>query len=278
MIKDLEGSVKHITEWIKDRAKEAHADALIVGMSGGVDSAVVGALCARIADYPTVAVLMPCHSSSHSIARAMEVVEAFKLLHFQVDLIKAFESITQQVDKLPKDTKAAHGALRSCLRAPTLDYLGKLYNGIIVGTGNRDEDEVTRYFQKRGDGCVDISPIAKLHKSEVYELAKYLSVPESIINATPSADLWGPDAGQVDEVQLGMTYQEVEWGIRLTEKFGGTRKYHFDKAAEFLGSQSELPERKKFVLETLGRMEEVSRHKENPALPVCDIRLTKFVE
>jgi NAD+ synthase len=150
--------------------------------------------------------------------------------------------------------------------------VGKVYNGLIVGTGNRDEDEVTRYFQKRGDGCVDISPIAQLHKSEVYQLSEYLGVPQSILDATPTADLWGPDSGQTDEGQLGLTYKEVEWGIRQAEASGGTRQEHFYAAALLNYS-----DREKQVLTTLGVMEETSRHKENPSLPVCPIRSSGFV-
>lgn len=269
MIKNLKGTADHISNWIKERAQASGAKTLVLGISGGVDSALVAALCARTG-MPVIGVMMPCHSSPNSLERGKEVIEKFNLVSHKVELNAAFEAIASQIPRLPADTKAAHGALRSCLRAPTLDFVGKLYDGIIVGTGNRDEDEVTRYFQKRGDGCVDISPIAKLHKSEVYALSEYLGVPDSVLKATPSADLWGPDAGQEDEKQLGMTYKEVEWGIRAAESHGGTRGEHFRKA--LLNAIDDLGSRGKHILETLAGMEEASRHKENPALPVCDVR------
>ena len=279
MIKDLEGTANYISNWIKERAQIANAQALIVGISGGVDSALVAALCNRTG-LPTVGVMMPCHSSQSSINRGREVIAKFKLISHQVNLDSAFESIERHVasdlnDKYESSfqSKDAQGALRSCLRAPTLDFVGKVYKGIVVGTGNRDEDEVTRYFQKRGDGCVDISPIAKLHKSEVYELSKYLEVPQSVLEATPTADLWGPNSDQTDESQLGMSYKEVEWGIRTADSVGGTRRGHFEKAV--LGA--DLTQRQLEILNTLGKMEEMSRHKENPSLPVCDVRLSHLV-
>jgi NAD+ synthase len=279
MIKDLEATAKFISDWIAEQAEIAHAKTLVVGVSGGVDSALVVALCKRTS-LPTYGVMMPCHSSSHSLDRGKELLAKFDVPHTTVDLSEAHSIIEKQVRQsipFPHLTKVfsneAQGALRSCLRAPTLDFVAKVWDGIIVGTGNRDEDEVTRYFQKRGDGCVDISPIAHLHKSEVYQLSEYLGVPQSIIDATPTADLWGPDAGQTDEGQLGLTYQEVEWGIRQAEKVQGqTRKVDFLMASQ----KDDLTSRQKQVLMTLGEMEFTSRHKENPNLPVCPIRSTKF--
>jgi NAD+ synthase len=156
--------------------------------------------------------------------------------------------------------------------------VAKLTKGLIVGTGNRDEDEMTRYFQKRGDGAVDISPIAKLHKSEVYQLLKFLECPQSILDATPSADLWGPGSGQADEVELGMTYQEVEWGVRelmdkpysaalrhaIDETFKGDEKAEeFDKSWGTLYEEFEgrYDERQREVLSQLHEMEVNSLHK-----------------
>lgn len=281
MIVNLEATAQHISDWIVIRAEAAQASALIVGVSGGVDSALVVALC-KMTRIETIGVMMPCHSSAHSLDRGKELLEKFGIDSHTVILDAAHDAIAKQIlDQLPADhtlglaaiSREAQGALRSCLRAPTLDFVGKVYNGLIVGTGNRDEDEVTRYFQKRGDGCVDISPIAQLHKSEVYELARHLGIPESILTATPTADLWGPDSGQTDEGQLGLSYKEVEWGIRKAEAAGGTRSIDFARAS----SAPDLSGGERLVLETLASMEFLSRHKENPNLPVCPIRLTSFV-
>lgn len=251
-----------ISNWIENQAKCAGATSLIVGISGGVDSAVTAGLCSKTS-LPTIGVIMPCQSSAESVSRALEVIEKFKINHHQVNLEGAFECITKQLPE-PENVKFCQGALRSCLRAPTLDYVAKLYNGIIVGTGNRDEDEVTRYFQKRGDGSVDISPIAKLHKSQVYELAKELGVPKSVIDATPTADLWGGEH-QSDEQELGMTYNDIEWGIKQAEKFlpDGVREVS-SRELRLAACEGD----RKDILLKLADMEEKSRHKMNPNLPV----------
>ena len=273
--------VNHISGWIKGQVLAAGAKTAVVGLSGGADSALVAILCKRV--FPdTVAVRMPCQSSQSSLDRAEELAKKFDIKMITVNLAPSYNTIAYQVcDGLNigkrledgsiqvEEDKASGGALRSCLRAPTLDYVAKLVNGLIVGTGNRDEDEVTRYFQKRGDGAVDISPIAKLHKSEVYELLKFLECPQSIIDAVPSADLWGPDSGQEDEKELGLTYQEIEWAIRLIDKNCGLyQSGGFEIHSEYL---AKLTPRQLEVLGKIAKMERVSRHKaEMP--PVLDVR------
>lgn len=277
MILDKDGLVKYIQNWITVRAGAAKVNSLVVGVSGGVDSAVVYLLCkgTPLDVYP---VMMPCHSSPDGIERAKELLKDDDKSRL-VNLESAFFSVREQVNFgstiLPVNN-AADGALRSCLRAPVLDYVAKINNGIIVGTGNRDEDEITRYYQKRGDGAVDISPIAQLHKSEVYELAVHLGVPESILKAIPSADLWGPEANQEDEKELGMTYAEIEQATKLVSRmYNNTEARAFNHLADLLSSQKlEKQDNPKFVenLRTLGAMEQSSRHKHNPNLPVCPIR------
>lgn len=252
-----------ISQWIEKHAIQAGATSLIVGVSGGVDSALVTALCTRTS-LKVIGVIMPCHSSSDAIQRANEVVQKFGVVSHTVDLEKMFDCITSQLP-CPDRGNFCHGALRSCLRAPTLDYVAKLYNGIIVGTGNKDEDEVTRYYQKRGDGAVDISPIAKLHKSQVYALALELGVPETVLHARPSADLWGGEEHD-DEEELGMTYDEIEKGIRMAQEFANgenIRDHHLILAA------SNVKGRDHDVLLKLAEMERKSRHKVN--IPVLKI-------
>lgn len=288
MIRDTKAAIDATVEWIHLRKRISGADALVLGVSGGVDSAVVAGLCA-LTSVKTVGVVMPCHSSPDSIVRADEVISVFGLYKHFVNLDAAYESISRQAlgnheaELLAgKNPNGVFGALRSCLRAPTLDFVGKAYNGLIVGTGNRDEDEVTRYFQKRGDGCVDISPIAKYHKSEVYQLAVALGVPASVIKAVPSADLWGPNSGQADEKELGMTYDEVEWGIQFAQRTskipltatGGVSSMQFHDAVNMAGILGvSLSDRQRQILFDLSNLERKSRHKANPNLPVFDARV-----
>jgi NAD+ synthase len=267
----LQAVVSTIRDWIKEKIQEANCEGAVVGLSGGADSALVAILCQEV--VPTHVVKMPCHSSPVSLARADELIAAFpNLIDYTVNLETAFESIKLQTTKkmdVMRNGKMAVAALRSCLRAPTLDFVGKLTNSLIVGTGNRDEDEVTRYFQKRGDGCVDISPIAKLHKSEVWQLLKFSSCPKSIIDAVPSADLWGADSGQEDEKELGLTYEEIEWAI----KFGDKTCLFQDTTANWVngGDLLNLTARQLEVLKKVSHLEKISRHKaEMP--PVFNVR------
>jgi NAD+ synthase len=222
MITNVEGLTNYLVTWMQGEAKKSGTRNGCVGLSGGIDSAVVFALCCRA--FPeTVGVLMPCHSSRESIDRAREVLRSQAQLGYccrgiTVQLEAAFDSIVAEVETHEAtDTKFCQGSLRSCLRAPVLDYVSKCNDALIYGTGNRDEDEIFRYFQKRGDGCVDNNPIVGLHKSEVRQLAAYLGLPQSVIDAVPTADLWGPDGNQTDEGELGITYDEIEWVTRMND-------------------------------------------------------------
>lgn len=279
MITDLNSAVEETARWIRFQAERANSTSLVLGISGGVDSAVTGALCVKTG-LPTIGVIMPCHSSPESLSRAIEAIESLGMIRYFFNLEPAFDSIMNQTNETERpifESKDIAGALRSCLRAPTLDFVAKRNQAIIVGTGNRDEDEVTRYFQKRGDGSVDICPIAKYHKSEIYQLASHLEVPESIIKATPTADLWGPNSGQEDEKELGLTYDEVEWGIQTAESYkqteGPLREWHFQDVLRDL----QLSNRQKTVLAKLADMEYRSRHKENSDLPVFAARTFPWI-
>lgn len=169
MIKDLEKTKNVIVKWLEDQAKNAGADSLIVGISGGIDSSLVASLCSST-KLKTVVVKLPCNSHKESLTQANELIKVLNVSNYEVDLSESFHSITSQLNfNLTSDQKKhSQGSLRSRLRAPVLGYIAKVYNGLIVGTGNRSEDSLLRYFDKFGDGAVDISPISGLYKSEVY--------------------------------------------------------------------------------------------------------------
>ena len=311
-----EKTVNHISNWIKGYAAKAGVKALILGLSGGVDSALVALLCKKTG-LPLICVNMPCHSSSNAYNRARAFADEYGLHIHKVDLSAAHEVVYAQakVANFPfegnNENPIAVGGLRSCLRAPTLSYFANAYRGIIVGTGNRSEDNITRYFQKYGDGCVDISPIADLFKSEVYELFAYLSqemrsdkglrladssvmsrevnvtfMPVgalAIFEAKPTADLWGPDSGQEDEKELGISYDEIEWADREDMRTQGDigRAYNPISSPGIIFSDKDPTKRPDFyrytsrqqtVLAKLHQMEKISRHKMNPNLPVCQVR------
>lgn len=239
-ILNLEKTTEYLVDWLVDQLESAGLRSCVVGVSGGVDSALTLAIAARAAakrDGKCVGVLMPCHSSENSTLRGIETIAAvagaakLPIHEHRVVLNAAFADIAGQVGVYFSDEKKqrfTEGALRSCLRAPVLDYVAKCYGGLVVGTGNRDEDEIFRYYQKRGDGAVDNNPLCALHKSEVYQLAAHLGVPQSVLQAPPSADLWGPDAGQTDEGELGISYAEIEWLTREDDEYGVV----FDVVAE----------------------------------------------
>lgn len=299
MIKNHEELADYIGNWTKRYVDNAGQLGVVLGLSGGIDSALVALLCLR-AGVRVLCVNMPCHSSASAFERAQKFAEENHLPLAKVDLSDAHGSIVDQFKfTLPLndwDVPGANAALRSCLRAPTLSFFAHATKSLIVGTGNRSEDHITRYFQKFGDGCVDFSPIADLFKSEVYDLFKYLATdggtkefPEgakAIYDAKPSADLWGADSGQEDEKELGLTYDEIEWGDREDMRFaqetilvGGDIGIIFsDTPPETRGIWGSYTERQRHIISTLHRMEKISRHKSNPNQPVCEVRTSGLVE
>lgn len=272
MIRDTcyKSTVDHIGAWIEARVKEAKCKTAVVGISGGADSALVAIICKRVLP-DMVGVLMPCHSSNVAVQRGTELCEKFDIRHLTIDLSIPHDYIIKTIrdsSLLDVDNKMAQAALRSCLRSPPLDIVAKLVNGLIVGTGNRDEDEFARYYQKRGDGAVDCSPIAKLHKSEEYQLLNYLGCPKSIIDAVPTADLWGPDSDQEDEKEMGISYDEMEWAIRQDDKYGLISIECARVSVDVLLSYTE---RQRAVIIKLREMDRASRHKALPP-PVLELR------
>lgn len=311
-ILDCKKTANHISNWIKSYADNAGIQTLVLGLSGGIDSALVALLC-KMTGKPLVCVNMPCHSSSSAFLRAEAFSKEFNLNLAKVDLSPAHDAIYGQAllqgpgknIKADMTSNLAVGGLRSCLRAPTLSYFANATRGLIVGTGNRSEDNITRYFQKYGDGCVDISPISDLFKNEVYELFKFLSEKmffdmncsdpmmiggyfppgaKAIYDAKPTADLWGPDAGQEDEKELGITYDEIEWAdredMRTAYCIEGIAGHDQDVPGVIFNDSdpAKHPEfyrytgRQQQVIARLHQLEKISRHKMNANLPCCKVR------
>lgn len=257
-----------IISWLEKEVEKAGASSLIVGVSGGVDSALVTALCS-LSKYPVHAVIMPCQSNESSTSRGHEVADHFGVNKHVIDLSKCFDIIEGQVSKEYKDDdhkKYSEGSLRSRLRTPALGYVAKIFNGLIIGTGNRDEDFLLRYFDKYGDGATDKNLIGDLHKSEVFKLAKYLEVPDSVLVANPSADLWGEEE-QTDEDELGISYDMVEWVDNYLEEINRdpTGENMLDLVSR------DLSDEKNKALRVVAQHEISTRHKYNPNIPVCMI-------
>jgi NAD+ synthase len=211
---------KQITKWIKDYAKRNKIKTLVVGVSGGIDSAVVSTLCANT-DILTYVLTMPIKQSKRthelSIKHAEWLVENYfsNVVHVNVDLTKQFAVFEKRMTTLGFNSDLAFANSRSRMRMLTLYQVAQHMDGIVVGTGNKVEDFGVGFFTKYGDGGVDISPIGDLMKSEVWELGRELGIAQEIINAPPTDGLW--DDGRNDEDQLGMSYDELEMAMHLDE-------------------------------------------------------------
>lgn len=223
----------HIVNWLKNYAISNGMNGFVVGVSGGVDSAVVSKLCA-MTGLKTVCVMMPIHQNVKEVDRAQRHVDqlvenAYKQKIFNVDLVNCelssvcdhFLLALRNVESFAV-TKGLHerasknedlellseANLRSRMRMSSLYYIASNRNLLVVGTGNMVEDFGVGFFTKYGDGGVDISPISNLYKTEVYELAKTLGIIDEILEAKPTDGLWSD--GRTDEDQIGATYAELE--------------------------------------------------------------------
>jgi NAD+ synthase len=207
--------INHITRWIKSYARKNKIDTLVVGVSGGIDSAVVSTLCARTGLY-TMAVSMPIRQSEHthdlSVRHGQWLVNNFEHAdHFVIDLTPAFEQF-ETATRVFSD-ELAYANSRSRLRMMTLYQLAQANSGLVVGTGNRVEDFGVGFFTKYGDGGVDISPIGDCLKTEVWDMGRELGIMQEIIDAAPTDGLWAD--GRTDEDQIGMTYPELELAMNM---------------------------------------------------------------
>lgn len=211
---------KQITKWIKDYANKNKIEALVVGVSGGIDSAVVSTLCANT-KLPTHILTLPIRQNKklHALSERQATFLQANWANVQsvnIDLTKAFTAFEKSLSDRGFKSELAFANSRSRLRMMALYQVAQSMNGIVVGTGNKVEDFGVGFFTKYGDGGVDISPIADLLKTEVWELGRQLGVPEEIINATPTDGLW--DDARTDEDQLGMSYIELEHCMMLDEQ------------------------------------------------------------
>jgi len=196
----------------------------VVGISGGVDSALVSTLCAKTG-LPTVVVSLPIHQPKSHLERANEHIKWLKekfpnVTSFEVDLTETFETFKKSIPLCAVSDLSLVNA-RSRLRMTTLYNFANSFGHVVAGTGNKVEDYGVAFFTKYGDGGVDISPIGDLTKTEVWNLARHLGVCESIVNAKPTDGLWNDDRS--DEDQIGATYPELEWAMDFYENFDKTK-------------------------------------------------------
>ena len=211
-IDDYEKLKTKIVNWISDYCWNYDIKSLVVGVSGGIDSAVVSTLCAET-ELPTYVLTMPLHSKKGntelSDAHAKALVDKYpNVTIVNVDLTETYDKFMLNVDDTFTGNELANANTKSRLRMVTLYQVAGSVGGIVVGTGNKVEDYGVGFYTKYGDGGVDIAPIADLYKSEVWELGEYLDVDQRIVDAKPTDGLW--DDGRNDEDQIGATYVELE--------------------------------------------------------------------
>ena len=248
--------IDHIVHWLGSYCDRAGLNGFVVGVSGGIDSAVTSTLCAKTGK-PVFALNMPIHQPADaSSLSAMHI--SWLEQHYDrvkgvtIDLTPVFQAFEST---LPADIQDGLGMAntRSRIRMITLYGFASHHKTLVAGTGNKVEDFGVGFYTKYGDGGVDLSPIADLMKSEVYALGKHLGVIADIQHAAPTDGLWVDN--RTDESQIGATYDELEWAMT-------------HEAAS--GSQTPLNERRKEVIEIFRKFHRANRHKMDP-IPVCTI-------
>lgn len=247
----------HIVNWLKTYAENAKVTGFVVGISGGVDSAVTSTLCAQTG-LTTLCVEMPIHQAPSQVNRGKEHIEQLmnrfpNVTKAEADLTIVFERFKQVVPNTNDKDKVnlALANTQARIRMTTLYYFAGIHSLLVAGTGNKVEDFGVGFYTKYGDGGVDLSPIADLMKSDVYALGAYLKIPNSILLASPTDGLFGDD--RTDEDQLGASYDELEWAMLENEK-GMT-------VTDFSG-------REKIVFEIFKKLNTANKHKMNE-IPVC---------
>lgn len=251
-----EPTITHIKDWLFDYCNGANMRGFVIGVSGGVDSAVSSTLAARTG-LPLLVIQMSIHQSDDQVRRAKDHIAFLKERHanvesLEVELTGVFDKL---IDALPKESDAqlleiSLANTRARLRMTTLYFFAGLQKRLVVGTGNNVEDFGIGFFTKYGDGGVDLSPIAAMTKTEVYALARSLGINEEILSAAPTDGLWGDN--RTDEDQIGASYDELE------------------QAMAFDGDRSALNRRQSEVLGIYERLHSNNRHKMEP-IPVCMI-------
>ena len=210
---DYENLSNKIQEWIINYVTENNLQVLVVGVSGGIDSAVVSTLCAKTG-IPTITVGMPINSNLENTRLSdLQIALLTKtypnIEGYNIDLSSVFTSFKSHKVFDRFNSELGFANTKSRLRMITLYQIAASVGGIVVGTGNKVEDFGVGFYTKYGDGGVDISPIADLYKSEVRELGRLLGVPQEIIDSEPTDGLW--DDNRVDETQIGTSYDNLEW-------------------------------------------------------------------
>ena len=245
--------IDYIVNWLEDYATNSGINGFVMGVSGGIDSAVTSALCAKTTKK-LICLNLPIHQAPKQFERSNNHISWLKqnftdVSSEVVDLTATFDQTCADFPKEIQD-ELTMANVRARLRMTTMYAFASHHKFLVAGTGNKVEDFGVGFFTKYGDGGVDLSPIADLMKSHVFEIAKELGVIQEIQDAKPTDGLWGDDRS--DEDQIGASYTELEW------------------AMEFQGDEKKLSEREAEVLAIFRKLNKENQHKMNP-IPVCNI-------
>jgi NAD+ synthase len=247
--------IQHIVQWLKDYSEKSNTDGFVVGISGGIDSALTSTLCA-LTGKKVLALNLPIRQHEAEYLRAKEHIQWLtsdypNVNGIEVDLSSPFKAIEATFPNQIQDWLSMANT-RSRLRMTTLYAFACHHKLLVAGTGNKIEDFGIGFFTKYGDGGVDLSPIADLLKTEVFLIANELGVVNSILNAAPTDGLWAD--GRTDEDQIGATYPELEW------------------AMQYVNNRDRYPinERQQIVLEIYNKLHQSNLHKMQ-SIPVCII-------
>jgi len=248
--------VNHIVKWLKDYLKNSKMNGFVVGVSGGIDSAVTSTLCS-LTNAPVLCLEMEIHQDPNQVSRAKQHINWLEnkfdnVSHHNISLTSVFDQFVKVLpDSAIKEEQLLSLAnTRARLRMTTLYYFATLNRYLVTGTGNKVEDFGVGFYTKHGDGGVDLSPIADLLKSQVYELARYIEVIDVIQKAAPTDGLWNDN--RTDEEQIGATYAELEWAMNFNE------------------NTNTLKGRDKEVMDIYLHLNSINKHKMEP-IPICKI-------
>lgn len=251
--------IDHIVNWLADYANNAHCKGFVIGVSGGIDSAVTSTLCAKTG-LDLLCLEMPIHQGTNQVTRADNhidwLMDNFKNVSRQkVELTPVFDSLVAAFPKVDNEEERfmSLANTRARLRMTSLYYFAALKGYLVAGTGNKVEDFGVGFYTKYGDGGVDLSPIADLLKTEVWEIGRVLGVNNEIIEAAPTDGLWGDS--RTDEDQIGASYPELEWAMQMDDE---------GKSLE------DFSDRKKEVFKIYKRFNSANKHKMIP-IPICEI-------
>ena len=246
-------TIDHIKKWIISYNKTSKTEGFIIGISGGIDSAVTSTILAQT-KLPLLCLEMPIHQNIKQVSRGKKHIKWLEKKYenvssAEIDLTDIFESFKKISNAETKDANLALANTRSRLRMTTLYYHAQINNYLVAGTGNKVEDFGIGFYTKYGDGGVDISPIADLLKSEVFIIGKELEIINEILIAPPTDGLW--DNNQTDEEQIGATYDDLEWAMKNINK-------------------QELSQKEKKIMNIFKKFNLTNKHKMIP-IPVCKI-------